>query len=303
MTLWTYRFRPRIDGVVIPVRLETGLSWSRLVVDHPDGTREDRQDYAREPYRLHRVELPLAAGAVVFEVGPRNGWAYGLRASRNGTVLWESHRNPHAYLDRFRAMLVTAEGDRPAVDPGIFRRNAPAIITDVALSLLFFIMGKVTDLRTAALTAAAAGLALVPLQWVLRYALGRPIDLLGGLALFGVGMLLLSAGFSWYLDSEFAVQLKATALGGVSAAAFTLDALGGGRYLARRLATYLPYRDLNLRRLGLGLALTGTVMAGANLAVALNFSRDAWLYYTTWADFIIAAVLAQWAVSWARKVA
>lgn len=301
MKLWTYRFRPVIDGTVIPVALETGFTWSRLVIRTPDGPREDRQDFQSEPYRLHRVELPLAAGTVVFEAGPRNAWTFGLRVSRNGVILWESHRDPHAYLGRMREMLVNRQGDRPAIDTSVFKRNAPAIATDVALGLLFFVTGKLTDLRTAALLAAAAGLMLVPVQWLLRRLLGKPIDLLGGMALFGIVMLLLSAGFSWYFDSEFAVQLKATALGGVSAAAFTIDSLCGGKHLARRLATYLPYRDLRPHRLGLGLALTGTVMAGANLLVALVCSKDVWLLYTTWADFVVAALMGQWAVAWARK--
>ena len=98
MKLWTYRFRPVVDGAVIPVALETGFTWSRLVVEAPDGPREDRQEYQRESYRLHRVELPREEGTVVFEVGPRNAWTFGLRVSRNGVVLWESHREPHAYL-------------------------------------------------------------------------------------------------------------------------------------------------------------------------------------------------------------
>ncbi len=301
MKLWTYRFRPVVEGAEIPVALETAFTWSRLVVDAPEGPREDRQDYQQEPYRLHRVEIPSAAGPLVFESGPRNAWTFGLRVSRDGVTLWESHRDPHAYLGRMRALLVSRQGDRPAIDNSVFRRNAPAIAADVALGLLFFVTGKLTDLRTAALVAAGAGLALFPLQWTLRRVLRKPIDLLGGMALFGVVMLLLAAGFAWYFDSDFAVQLKATALGGVSAAAFTLDALCGGKHLARRVAAYLPYRDLNLRRLGLGLALTGTAMAGANLLVALAFSKDVWLFYTTWADFVVAALMGQWALTWARK--
>jgi hypothetical protein len=87
----------------------------------------------------------------------------------------------------------------------------------------------------------------------------------------------------------------------VSAVAFALDALGGGKLLARRVASYLPYRDVHARRLGLGLALTGAVMAGANLLVALAFSKDVWLFYTTWADFVVAALMGQWALTWARK--
>ena len=66
MKLWTYRFRPVVNGAVIPVALETAFTWSRLVVHTPDGLRDDRQDYQREPYRLHRVEIPSASGPIVF---------------------------------------------------------------------------------------------------------------------------------------------------------------------------------------------------------------------------------------------
>jgi hypothetical protein len=160
LKLWTYRFRPVVEGAEIPVALETAFTWSRLVVDAPEGPREDRQDYQQEPYRLHRVEIPSAAGPLVFESGPRNAWTFGLRVSRDGVTLWESHRDPHAYLGRMRALLVSRQGDRPAIDNSVFRRNAPAIAADVALGLLFFVTGKLTDLRTAALVTAGAGLAL-----------------------------------------------------------------------------------------------------------------------------------------------
>ena len=86
MKLWTYRFRPVIDGAAVDVALETGFTWSRLVVRTADGPREDRQHFQTEPYLLHRVELPLAAGETVFEVGPRNAWTFGLRVSRNGAA-------------------------------------------------------------------------------------------------------------------------------------------------------------------------------------------------------------------------
>jgi intracellular septation protein A len=38
-----------------------------------------------------------------------------------------------------------------------------------------------------------------------------------------------------------------------------------------------------------------------NLAVALNFSKDTWLYYTTWGDMVLVIVLTQYAINWARR--
>ena len=62
-----------------------------------------------QEFPCHEAERFERAQGVekVFEVGPRNAWTFGLRVSRNGAVLWESHRNPHAYLGRMREMLFT----------------------------------------------------------------------------------------------------------------------------------------------------------------------------------------------------
>lgn len=183
------------------------------------------------------------------------------------------------------------------------KRNAPAIITDVALGVLFFIAAKLTDLRSAALIAAGAGLALYGVQWVLYRVLSRKIDLLGGLALFGVVMLLLSASLSWLFDSELAVQLKSTYLGLLGAAFFAIDALRGGRYLGQRLSLYVAYNDVDVRRLAWSFAAVGAVMALVNAAIALSFSKDVWLWYTLWGDMVLAVALSMWAIQRARTPA
>jgi intracellular septation protein A len=319
MKLWTYRFKPVIDGHLIPVVLEMTWTSMRLIapasVHHPTleplqasggatASVVDHLNLYQAPYRLQSVEVAAPGGAVQVTTGPRSWWTYGASVTRNGHILWQSHPNPHGALDKIQAVLNSRkglQGDQPSLDIGVFRRNGPAIGTDIALGLLFFLLGKTTDLRTAALVTAGVGLALVPIQWLINRYSPRKIDLLGGLALFGVLMMLLSAGFSWYFESEFAVQLKATVMGCIGATAFALDAMFGGRYMARRLSTYLAYRDLNSRRLSIGMALCGYALAGINLAVALSFSKNTWLYYTTWGDMVVVILLTQWAINWARR--
>lgn len=197
-----------------------------------------------------------------------------------------------------------ARGD---VDLGRLRRNAPAIVTDLALGLLFFVAAKLTDLRTAALVAAGAGIALYGVQWLLNRVLDRlrrsRIDLLGGLALFGIVMLLISAGFSWLFDSELAVQLKATWLGLTGAGFFALDAWRGAPYLGPRLALYIAYNDIDPRRLAWGFAAVGAVMAAVNAALALTVSKDLWLYYSVWGDMLLAVGLSMWVIERARRTA
>ncbi len=312
MKVWTYRFKPVIDGRTVPVALETSWAWSQLVVpatgDAAAAPAVDRLNFMSEAYRLHEVEVPSPSGAIRVIAGPRSMWSYGLKVVRDGQTLWQSHQNPHAYLAKMQAMMnsrtagsAPGASPQPAFDGGAWKRNAPSIGCDIALGLLFFILGKTTDLRTAALMTAGVGLSLVPIQWLINRFAPKRVDLLGGLALFGVIMMLISAGFSWYYESEFAVQLKATVMGSIGATVFAVDALFGGRWMARRLATYLAYRDLKLQRLAVGMAATGFVMAGINLAVALNFSKDTWLYYTTWGDMVVVIMLTQFVINWARR--
>ena len=304
MKIWTYHFPIEIEGTHYALRFEAGLSGSRLVLTHQGRELEDRQKFDTGVYRLHRLALDSAHGQLIFELGPRTAWSYGVLVSRHGQEIYRSHPEPFAYLDRVQRMMAKvkpASAENNALDFSRLKTQAPAIATDIALGMLFFVMGKLGDLRTAALVTAAVGLALVPIQWLINRFSPRKIDLLGGLALFGVGVMLLSAGFSWYFDSEFMVQLKATVIGGLVACAFGADALAGGRWLGRRVMTYMVYTDLDAQRLSAGFCAMGLAMAGANLAVATLLSKDAWLWYTLWGDLLLVLVLSQFAVKWARR--
>ncbi|NDE02825.1 MAG: hypothetical protein EBZ91_14065, partial [Gammaproteobacteria bacterium] len=69
-----------------------------------------------------------------------------------------------------------------------WNRNKYSLAVDLSLGALFFILAKVTDdLSLSALVTAGAGLAVVFVQRFVK------VDLLGGLAMFGVVMLLVSA--------------------------------------------------------------------------------------------------------------
>jgi intracellular septation protein A len=170
------------------------------------------------------------------------------------------------------------------------------IIVDLATGLLFFLVAKLTDLKTAALVGAAVGLGLVVAQRFVR------VDLIGGLALFGVFMLLISAGFAIMFDDEEVIKQRSTVVGLIGAACFLFDGLVlKGRRLGAGLNRYLAYTDIDNRRLAIGLGLSGLVMAGGNWAVAKLFSTDAWLIYTTFLDIPVSMALVLWAISWARR--
>jgi intracellular septation protein A len=166
-----------------------------------------------------------------------------------------------------------------------WNRNKPSIYVDLGLALFFFVCAKFTNLTTAALLSAAAGLAVFIVQ---RYV---KVDLLGGLAIFGVVMLLVSAGFSLVFQDEDIVKMKGTWLGLLTAALFLGDGLlRQGRYFGRRLARYV-LQPMSEQRLAIGLGLLGATMAALNWAVARLFSTDVWLAYTTFGDIGLSMVL------------
>lgn len=167
-----------------------------------------------------------------------------------------------------------------------WERNKYSLYTDISIGLLFFVMVKLTDdLPFAALVTAGAGLTVVLVQRFVK------VDLLGGLAMFGVAMLLVSAGFSYAFDSDWAVKMKSTLLGGVVAVLMYSDAfINNGRYFGGRLARYMP-APIVPRRMSLGMATLGVVMAIVNYAIATVFSTDIWLYYTSFGDFLVSMVL------------
>jgi len=166
-----------------------------------------------------------------------------------------------------------------------WQRNKPSICVDLGLALLFFACAKLTDLTTAALLGAAAGLAVVVVQ---RYV---KADLLGGLALFGVVMLLVSAGVSLAFQDEDIVKMKGTWLGLLTASLFLGDGLlRQGRYFGRRLTRYVM-QPMDERRLAIGLGLLGATLALLNWGVARAFSTDVWLAYTTFGDIGLSMLL------------
>ena len=150
-------------------------------------------------------------------------------------------------------------------------------------------------LALAAVLGAAAGLALVVVQRFVK------VDLLGGFAVFGTIMLLISAGFSLALQDDYWVQMKSTVLGIFTASLFMIDGVvRQGAYFGARIERYMPM-PLHHGRIAIGISLTGLVMAYGNYFVAENFSEDFWLTYTTFLDIPVSMAMFYAVVYWARK--
>ena len=177
-----------------------------------------------------------------------------------------------------------------------WQRNKYSIYADLALGALFYLVGKFTeDLALAAIVGAGAGLALVVLQRFVK------VDLLGGFAVFGTIMLVISALFSLALQDDYWVQMKGTVLGLLTASIFMIDGVfRQGAYFGARIERYMPL-PLHHHRIAVGMSGLGIVMALANYYVAENFSEDFWLTWTTFLDMPLSIGLFYAIIFWARK--
>jgi intracellular septation protein A len=307
MKLWTYRRPFVVNGQSFLVCIDAGLSHLRSVLLR-DGQAvaqdETRLSGALADHRNHRLQTVLPGGALLeVESGYAGWWTTAIAVRVDGVLVHESHPGRTiAWPMRADKGPVTPEArqrlqEQDERDRAQWVRNKPSLIVDIALGLLFFVVSKATgNLTTAALVGAAAGLAIVVVQRFVK------IDLLGGLALFGVCTLLLSAGFSLVFQDERMVQLKGSILGTLVAVVILVDALANrGRYFGARIARYVIGMAVDPQRLAIGVAVMGLTMAGLNLLATHLLSKDNWLIYTTFIDAPLAVLLMAGVFRFARS--
>jgi intracellular septation protein A len=307
MNVWTYRRPFSAQGEVFIVQIEAGIAgWrSRLMIGHQELVRDETILLgAAFDFRNHRLCHTLPDGSKLeVEIGYLNWFNTGIRVSISGTLVHESHPGRDIlYLTRVRKASLGGKTEQQLQeqrerDAAQWALNRPSLIIDIALGLLFFAVSKVTgNLTTAALVGAVAGLTVVLAQRFVK------LDLLGGLAMFGVFTLLLSAGFSLWFQDERMVQLKGSILGVLVAGLIFGDGLfNRGRYFGARLARYLIGMTVDARLLSLGIAVLGLIMARLNLMAMHWLSKDAWLTYTTFVDAPLAMVLGLLVFIFAKK--
>jgi intracellular septation protein A len=298
MKLATYRRPFAIDGIALEVvttsrisGLASELRRAGVVVatDHTPGQ-------GPEAIRNHMLATDLPDGTrLEVEAGYVNWVTIGIAVRREGVLVHESHPGKRIAWPERAAKMVTGSDGGGGIDPTAWKRNRVPIAVDIALGILFFVMAKLTDLSTAAIVGAAVGLALIVVQRFVK------VDLIGGLALFGVVMLLISAGLAIAFQDDLAVKLRSTIVGTISAVLFLGDGLFGGRWLGRGMMRYLPFTDIDPGRLAIGMGVLGLVMAGLNTAVAYLASTDAWLFYTTFLDMPLIFLMIFGVFHFARK--
>jgi intracellular septation protein A len=314
MTLWTYRRPFVVDGVAYRVDVAAGLASvrSRLLCDGRVLAEEQTAISAGEPRNtMLRAALPDGR-ALEVEVGPVSSFSFGIAVRVAGELRHESHPGRRLAWPAWARGGASSGVDAGATGAGASRagepeseseaglreareareererwqRNKPSVYADIALGVLFFAVTKLSgSLTIAALVGAAAGLALVVVQRFVK------VDLLGGLALFGIAVLLLSAGFALVFQDDWAVKMRSTIVGSLVALVMLSDGLfNGGRYFGGRIQRYMP-TPLDPRRFAIGMGVLGLVMAAVNYAVATWTTGDTWLWYTTVGDTILSVVL------------
>ena len=323
MRIWTYirPFSYRGEDYVVELAAHLTRNFSRLW--RGDELLDEQSVHHMDGIQTIVHALPADAGEDArVEVGYVNWWSVGIVVLRGEDTLYETHpgknvRVLEGLLQGTAMSSMTSQADachEPETGPdqaagsdfslaqmvesnqSKWERNKHSIYADMALGALFFLVGKFTeDLALAAIIGAAAGLALVVVQRFVK------VDLLGGFAVFGTIMLLISAGFSMALQDDYWVQMKSTVLGIFTASLFMIDGVvRQGAYFGARIERYMPM-PLHHGRIATGISLTGLVMAYGNYLVAKNFSEDFWLTYTTFLDIPVSMAMFYAVVYWARK--
>lgn len=288
-----YRRRFVLDGVPceVVIRAEFEGLRSELLVAGMSQASDFTPALGPDAVRNHRLAGLLPSGEQFeVEAGYVSVTNVGIAVRQDGLLVHESH--PGKTI-AYPASMVKMTTDQNA-DMSRYKANKVPIAVDILLGLLFFVVAKMTDLTTAALVGAAVGIALVIAQRFVK------VDLTGGLALFGVVMLLISAGLALAFQDDMAVKMRGTIVGSISAVLFLGDGLLGGNRLGKALVRYLPYNDIDPGRLAVGMGVLGLVMAGLNYAVAKLASTDVWLFYTTFVDFFLVMLMIFAVFSYAR---
>jgi len=289
MKIWTYRFDFMIDGLTYRTEAIAQLKTveSRVFQGEQELANDSTDVMTPDGMRNHQLRFSLSDGReVAVETGYIDWFRIGMAVRVDGTLVHESHPGKAIGLPTVSVANPGAAAKLQAEQSAAWSRNKYSIYVDVGIGILFFVLVKLTDdLPFSALATAGAGLAVVVVQRFVK------VDLLGGLALFGVVMLLISAGFSWYFDNDWAVKMKSTILGVFVATLMLSDAMfNRGRYFGGRLLRFMP-QPMEARRLATGMGVLGLVMAAVNWAFAEFTSQDTWLYYTSFGDFVLTMFL------------
>ena len=308
-TWWRYPTRRfSVGGLAFSVSSRArgdGLH-SALSMQGVEQAADHTPSFGPESVRNHLLRVMLPDGRLLeVELGYMGLWTTGIVARVDGFMVHESHKGcVPAYLEKYQSTavqhssfgeIVKASQSAQGTHSGVFaRHNRLPFAIDVGTGLLFYFVAKMTDLQTAATLGIAVGFGLVIFQQVTK------IDVTGGLALFGILMLCISAGLAVWLNDDEWIKLRGTITGLIAASFFIIDGARGGPYIGKGLARYMPYSGINAGRFAIVMGVIGIVMAALNYGAAKLLTTDNWLFYKTFIDNFIVIGLVMLAMRYAR---
>ncbi|MFN3452673.1 MAG: septation protein IspZ [Sphingorhabdus sp.] len=308
-TWWKYPTRHfAVDGLAFTVSSKAqgdGLH-SSLAMLGVEQARDATPVFGPDSVRNHHLRANLPDGRVLdVELGYMGMWTTGIVARLDGNIVYESHKGRvPEYPDKYRAAAtehnslsesVQATQGAQGMNGGVFaRHNRLPFAIDIITGLLFYFVAKFTDLQTAAIVGVVVGFGLVLFQRITK------IDVTGGLALFGILMLCISAGLALWLNDDEWIKQRGTITGLIAASFFIIDGARGGPYIGKGLARYMPYSDIDAGRFAIIMGVVGLIMAALNYGAAKLLSTDNWLFYKTFVDNFIVIGLVFYAMRFAR---
>lgn len=287
MPIWTYTRPFQYNNEMYEVKFSYTLSTYTSELYHADMLIDSCTHSFKGGFSVieHMLQPANSDSTASVFVGYCSWWSVGIEVNENNELIYASHPGKDirfaekkiAKFDNWQPELDTQQQKQQHSEK--WQQNKHSILADIALGIAFFIVAKVTgDLTIAALTGVSLGLALIVLQRFVK------VDLLGGFAVFGTIMLLISGLFSLAFQSEYLVQLKGTIMGLLTATIFLIDGgLRKGRYFGPRFERFLS-SPVEHQFFVIGLGVIGGVMAGINYLIATYLSEDMWLNYTTFMD-------------------
>jgi intracellular septation protein A len=307
-TWWKYPTRRfAIDGLSFTVSSKArgdGLH-SSLAMLGVEKAHDRTPVFGPESVRNHQLRVKLPDGRILdVELGYMGLWTTGIVARLDGIVVYESHKGRvPAYPDKYREVAAQHNSfsehvhsqSAQGMNGGVFaRHNRLPFAIDIITGLLFYFVAKFTDLQTAAMVGVVVGFALVLFQRITK------IDVTGGLALFGIMMLCISAGLAIWLNDDEWIKQRGTITGLIAASFFIIDGARGGPYIGKGLARYMPYSDIDVGRFAIIMGTIGLIMAALNYGAAKLLSTDNWLFYRTFVDNFISVGLVLFGMRFAR---
>jgi len=261
-----------------------------------------------ETFTPKRYTLELTNGNFILETGYISLTKRACVIYDGNTPIFRSHKKPFRgagklgnLLSKIDNIADESEQKEPTAEElAIAERQKqlrPSIAIDFALGFVFFFIAREFGLLTASLTGSAVAVILFIANRFTK------IDLLGGFAVFGIVMSLISAVLTLLFQDDLFIKLKGSLMGLIGASFAFGDAIfNNGNYLGARLAMYIEgLFKLNPRRAAFAMGGSSLGVIAVDTPLAFTLTTDQWVWYNAFLDGIIGMVIFFTAIYFARE--